>query len=120
LAKQTDQEASDAFAESPQTPTPREKYEQPTTNAEQHLAEIWSELLGIDQIDIHDDFFDLGGHSLLATRIITRVHDKLGVRVSLRDVFDAPTIHQLAARIDTATSDSATSRAEGDREEMIF
>jgi acyl carrier protein len=84
------------------------------------LVEIWSELLGIKEIGIHDDFFDLGGHSLLATRMMTRVYDKLGVRISLRDVFDAPTIHHLAARIDAASPDAASATAEADREEMIF
>lgn len=119
-AKPKDLQASPVLTESLTSPMPREKYEKPATNAEQRLVEIWSELLGIKEIGIHDDFFDLGGHSLLATRMMTRVYDKLGVRISLRDVFDAPTIHHLAARIDAASPDAASATAEADREEMIF
>ena len=67
---------------------------------EASLAEIWSELLGIVDIALDADFFELGGHSLLATRMMSRIHDIFGVRVSLRDVFDAPTTRKLALRID--------------------
>jgi hypothetical protein len=66
------------------------------------VAAIWTELLGIDGIGIHDDFFALGGHSLMATRVLARVDASLGVRLALRDVFDAPTIHRLAERIAAA------------------
>jgi phthiocerol/phenolphthiocerol synthesis type-I polyketide synthase E len=86
------------------------------------LAEIWSELLGLAQIDADADFFELGGHSLLATRMMSRIHDIFGVRVSLRDVFDAPTTRKLALRIDSARGGSAPVLSEDldEREELIF
>ena len=51
------------------------------------MAETWGELLGIDGIGIHDDFFDLGGHSLLATQLVSRMRDKYKVELPLRDRF---------------------------------
>jgi acyl transferase domain-containing protein len=86
------------------------------------LAAIWSELLGLPQVGIHDDFFQLGGHSLLATRMMARIHDSFAVRISLRDVFDAPTVHQLARRIDAAKAGAVPASVQDDeeREEMVF
>jgi acyl carrier protein len=63
---------------------------------EETLAEIWREVLKLDQVGVHDNFFSLGGHSLLATQVITRVREKLGVRLPLRRVYEAPTVHQLS------------------------
>ena len=48
---------------------------------------------------MNDNFFELGGHSLLGTRVMARIYDKFGVRLTLRDVFDAPTIRRLADRV---------------------
>ena len=86
------------------------------------LAEIWSELLGLAQIDPDADFFELGGHSLLATRMMSRIYDTFGVRISLRDVFDAPTTRKLALRIHSADTSSAAALGEDEeeREELIF
>ena len=72
----------------------------PDTETESAVAEIWQELLGIDQVGIHDDFYDLGGHSLLATRLLNRVRDAFDVSVSLADVFDSPTVRELALIIE--------------------
>jgi hypothetical protein len=84
------------------------------------LATIWSELLGLDRIGPDDDFFELGGHSLLATRVLARVADATGVRVSLRDVFDNPTVRRLSARVDDARTPAAPAALTGDREEFEF
>jgi phthiocerol/phenolphthiocerol synthesis type-I polyketide synthase E len=86
------------------------------------LAAIWSELLGHPQIGVHDDFFQLGGHSLLATRMMARIYDSFAVRMSLRDVFDGPTVYQLSQRIDAATAGAAPATVQDDeeREEMVF
>ncbi|MCB0165295.1 MAG: amino acid adenylation domain-containing protein [Anaerolineae bacterium] len=58
----------------------------PRTPAEQAMATIWGEVLGLDQVGIHDNFFDLGGHSLLATQVISRVQQTFQVELTLRDL----------------------------------
>ncbi len=64
----------------------------PRDEIETALAEIWSKVLGVERVGIHDSFFDLGGHSLLATRLVNQVEILTGVRVSLRKMFLEPTI----------------------------
>ncbi|HEX6291020.1 MAG TPA: amino acid adenylation domain-containing protein [Herpetosiphonaceae bacterium] len=71
----------------------------PRTPIEELLAGIWAEVLGAQQVGIHDHFFDLGGHSLLATQIVSRVHDVFGLDLPPRSVFESPTIAALAATI---------------------
>lgn len=77
-------------------------YEAPRNTMEEDLAEIWREILGLDQIGIHDDFFDLGGHSLKAATLVARLHQKFNVELPLREVFKTPTIDQLARFIGEA------------------
>jgi acyl transferase domain-containing protein/acyl carrier protein len=81
-------------------PGPESGYEAPTRAAEEILAAIWRELLGVEQVGIRDDFFRLGGHSLLGLQVAARVREAFGVELSLRDLFLAPTIAALAERID--------------------
>jgi acyl carrier protein len=74
----------------------------PRTAVEETLAGIWSEVLGVEPVGIHDDFFDLGGHSLLATQVISRVNDTFGRNVPLRSLFETPTIAELAKAFEEA------------------
>jgi amino acid adenylation domain-containing protein len=74
----------------------------PSSAVEHALTGIWREVLRVEEIGVHDDFFHLGGHSLLATRVLARVRKQFGVRVSLRDVFTARTVAELAAVIERA------------------
>jgi amino acid adenylation domain-containing protein len=76
-------------------------YVAPRTPVEAALAHIWRELLGLERIGAHDDFFDLGGHSLLATRVVSRIRSRLRLDLPLRRIFEAPTIAELAQRIET-------------------
>ena len=66
---------------------------------EEALAGIWSEVLGLDLVGIHDNFFDLGGHSLLATRVIARILRTFGVDLPLRSLFETHTVAELATVI---------------------
>ena len=80
----------------PQLTTP---YQAPATSAERLLADIWSQVLQIDDIGVDDNFFELGGHSLLATQVVARVNKQLSTVVPLRDLFDDPTIRGLASKV---------------------
>ncbi|MET9960299.1 amino acid adenylation domain-containing protein [Streptomyces sp. NPDC006326] len=72
----------------------------PATPAERAVAEVWSELLGIERIGADAHFFELGGHSLLAIQAAARLREHTGVDLPLRDLFDAPVLCAVAARID--------------------
>ena len=72
----------------------------PRTPMEEMLAEIWAEVLKVEGIGIHDNFFDLGGHSLLATQVVSRMRRAVQVEIPLRALFESPTVVGLAARIE--------------------
>jgi hypothetical protein len=74
------------------------------------LVAIWEELFGIRDLAVDDDFFRLGGHSLLASQVAARVRQQLGVPITVRAIFEAPTIEGLARRV--AETGSAGSAAE--------
>ncbi|WP_079165662.1 non-ribosomal peptide synthetase [Streptomyces sp. NRRL S-31] len=69
---------------------------EPRSARERALAAIWADVLGVDTVGVTDDFFDLGGESILAARVLARVRDELGVRLTVRDVFTARTVAALA------------------------
>jgi amino acid adenylation domain-containing protein len=75
------------------------QYVPPRGGIESAVADIWTQVLRIERVGRSDNFFDLGGHSLLAARVISRVCEQFNVEVSLREVFDAPTVEQLSARV---------------------
>ncbi|MBD2199778.1 MULTISPECIES: non-ribosomal peptide synthetase [Calothrix] len=75
----------------------------PSTAIEKQLVNIWTEILGIDNIGIHHNFFNLGGHSLLATRLISQIRQTFQIELPLRRIFEKPTIAGLAKDIEKAT-----------------
>lgn len=77
----------------------------PRTTAEELLTEIWSQVLGVKPVGVHDSFFALGGHSLLAAQVISRVAESLGIEITLQQFFAAPTIAGLAPMVEVALLD---------------
>jgi amino acid adenylation domain-containing protein len=74
----------------------------PRTPTEESLARIWSEILNVERIGVNDNFFSLGGHSLLATQVFSRMQDVFGLELPLRALFEAPTVAELAERVNGA------------------
>ncbi|HSF74327.1 MAG TPA: thioester reductase domain-containing protein, partial [Microcoleus sp.] len=72
----------------------------PRTPGEEILAGIWSQLLNLKKVGIHDNFFDLGGHSLLITQLLAKVRESFQVELPLRVLFEAPTVAGLAEKIE--------------------
>ncbi|HSF40046.1 MAG TPA: amino acid adenylation domain-containing protein [Thermoanaerobaculia bacterium] len=74
----------------------------PRTPAEESLAAIWEEILGVPRVGALDDFFELGGHSLAAARLAARIRTSLGVELPVRAVFAHPTLEALAGEVEAA------------------
>ena len=87
-------------------------HEPPRNTTEELLVEVWCDVLGLKSVGIHDNFFELGGHSLLATQVIARIHDSLGVELSMRQFFVAPTVAGMAPAIEAALIEEIKSIAE--------
>lgn len=85
-----------ALPEPQYVPQPDENFVAPRTPIEEMLATAWREVLKLEQIGVHDNFFDLGGHSLLAARVVSNVRSLIEVEFGMVDVFQAPTIATLA------------------------
>ncbi|MDF2974190.1 MAG: putative Polyketide synthase, partial [Microvirga sp.] len=96
------QKAGGASSSAGQHPRPplATPYVAPRHDLEQTIATIWEQVLGIDRVGVHDDFFELGGESLVALQVLNRVRDAYQVELSLRQFFDTPTVAGLAAIIE--------------------
>jgi amino acid adenylation domain-containing protein len=85
-------------------------YTAPRTVVEEMLAWLWAQVLELERVGIHDDFFHLGGDSLLATQLLSRVHEVTHVELSLFDFFETPTVAGLARRIEIAHQRASVSQ----------
>ncbi|WP_374015850.1 beta-ketoacyl synthase N-terminal-like domain-containing protein [Paenibacillus thiaminolyticus] len=83
----------------PSPPTNAVYDDAPANEAEEKVASIWQEMMGLERIGIHDDFFMLGGNSLLAIQIIARMRTMFGVEVPMTAIFESPTISGLAEAV---------------------
>ncbi|WP_260963364.1 condensation domain-containing protein, partial [Pseudomonas citri] len=77
-------------------------YEAPQGDTEVAIAEIWKNLLGLDQVGRHDGFLELGGHSLLTVQMQARLHQDLGVEIDLRTLFAQASLSELAQHVEQA------------------
>jgi acyl transferase domain-containing protein len=94
---------------------------EPATEDERFVADLWRELLGIEQVGANDNFFELGGHSLIATGMLARILKERQVKLPLRTIFEAPTVRELAERIESvawAVQPVAVSADEESREQF--
>lgn len=90
---------NDALAESYRNQASLQTRQAPRDSTETQIADLFCELLGHSEIDIHRDFFEAGGHSLLATRLVARLLKRFDVEITVLDLFEAPTVAGLAQRI---------------------
>ena len=88
-----------------------QQYVAPSTPTEATLAAIWAEVLKLDRIGVHDNFFDLGGHSLLATQLMSKLRNAFAVELPLLALFEAGSVDALAQRIDQARQEQSGLRA---------
>jgi acyl carrier protein len=84
-------------------------YVAPRTETERALADIWSRVLGVEQIGATDNFFMVGGHSLLATQVVSRVRQSFQIEIPLRAMFESPTIAELSLVIEKIRSEQSPS-----------
>ena len=78
-----------------------EQRQAPCTPLEAELAAIWKDVLGVERVGIHDNFFDLGGDSILSIRIVAKAN-RLGLKLTSRQLFEHPTISALAGLVERA------------------
>jgi len=90
----------------------------PETETERRLVEIWADLLKLDTLGIHDNFFSLGGHSLLATQLVSRIAVAFSVNLSLPTVFESPTVQELARHLDADAGVAGTDTIPAVRREL--
>jgi len=98
--------------------------EAPLGETEGRIAEIWCEALGVDGIRRADSFFRLGGHSLLAARVIAQARERFAIKLSVRSLFEQPTLAEFAAHVDQVLTEAAPANVaaaapEGARQETL-
>ena len=91
-------------------PQSEETYVMPQTEAERLIAEVWQELLPVEKVGIHDNFFHLGGHSLLVIKVQQKLQELLGQELSVVEIFQYPTIHSLAKHLSQKQTERLSAR----------
>ncbi|WP_019890436.1 non-ribosomal peptide synthetase [Streptomyces purpureus] len=91
----------------------------PATGTQARLAALFCEILKLDSVGVHDNFFALGGHSMASMRLLGRIRAEFGVELSIRDVFDALTVAGVAGKLEGAAAARVALRPAGDREDPL-
>ena len=94
-------------------------YEAPQGEMERKLAEIWAEVLKLEKVGRHDNFFALGGHSLLAMRVMTRLRQAWGVEVGIRELFAHPVLAELVRSVEQAKRTELPPITRAERSEYV-
>ncbi|MGJ0162479.1 amino acid adenylation domain-containing protein [Bacillus subtilis] len=92
-------------------------YVAPRNETEQKVADIWAHVLQAEQVGAYDHFFDIGGHSLAGMKMLALVHQELGVELSLKDLFQSPTVEGLAQVIASAEKGTAASISPAEKQD---
>lgn len=100
-------------------PELRRAFAAPEDPMQASLVEFWKSVLKLDQVGIHDDFFELGGDSILATRLISRVRRHFGVELPLRELFWRPTVFELSEVIEDLLVEQLESLSEEEAEQLL-
>ncbi|WBC00984.1 non-ribosomal peptide synthetase [Micromonospora sp. WMMA1976] len=93
--------------------------EPPRTPTEEAIADVWRQVLRVDRIGIHDNFFHLGGHSLLATRVAIRLRAVFGCEVAVRTLFEQPTVARLAVAVEDRLMAEIAAMSDEDVEQAL-
>jgi acyl carrier protein len=97
----------------------RQTFMAPSTPFEKILADIFREVLKIETLSIHHNFFDLGGHSLLATQVMSRIYDQFEVKLPVRTLFEAPTLAELALQVEQAVIALIQHMDESEKQQLL-
>jgi acyl transferase domain-containing protein len=116
--RKTPQRSPESAASLHARPHLSSQYIPPRTEAEQAIAAIWQEILGVTPIGIYDKFFELGGHSLLAIQLISRIREAFQIELPPQRLFEAPTIAQLAESIEHDLQGAQQDEAQQEEETM--
>jgi amino acid adenylation domain-containing protein len=103
-----------------EAPAPAQPSGAPRTETEKTVAAIWAELLRVEHVGVDDDVFDLGAQSLMAMKALARIRDAFQVNLSLRNLFEHPTVAGLAGAIDGLAWVAQPKAAQGEREEIAL
>jgi surfactin family lipopeptide synthetase A len=87
-------------------------YVKPQTETEAAIAAVWQDVLGLDRVGIHENFFEIGGHSLLVVQVHSRLEQVLAAELSVVDLFQYPTIHALAQYLGQQNAPSSAEAAQ--------
>ena len=102
----------------PELGSAEETYVAPRTPVEEVLAEIWAEVLRLERVGVHDDFFDLGGHSLLIMRLLAKIQATFDLEISIRTVFSMPTLEAMAGEIERRIYEDVSTLSEFEAERL--